>query len=1083
MKKFLKTFSIVFVLILSAICFVGCPSNKKVEITQLSAPSLVTVEKADQDVLVNISEVENASAYKVNIDGVDYLSSTNVFNATNVIVQIKEYTIYAVAVGTGNYSNSENSSEVKFTNYNKFSKPILSQENYVLSWSAVEGAESYTLKVNNSSEFTYTSRVVNLKEDSNFSALVANIGENTFTVRANESGYTRASDFSGTVTVVTNSKLSTVSDLEIVKQNENINLVFGSVSGATSYDVYVNNNFAKNVQTVSDSVVVSNISEFLTEAGKHSVSVVAKSTNKYVLNSEISESATYEIFKKFETPTISSVLIGDDSVEIVWNAISNANSYTLTINNEQFNTTIWANQCSVTKSYLSGLTAPYNFKVCANKLGYYLASDYSNVKSIQNLGKFNAPENITVSKNNGKVEVNFNAVEKANSYTILIDGTTEQVVYVTKVDVSGCITEAKSYSIKVKTNAYVFISESDYSDAVYYSELGSVSSPAEVTATVVGKNMNVSWTASENASKYVVQVSKPEDTNFVTFESEEVEGLSYTYRLLSVGTYYASVKAVGGESYTDSAFSENATSVFKTALAKVGNVSLTDNATYYELSWNSVANAEGYNVKVNGVSYTATDNVFDLQKSELDADIYYVFVSAIPAEESYYLSEECSQSVSFVYGATENVGDTYYYEGFDADYNITSQEELNHATRYAILYELSLMKVKILFDYTEDVASEYFYEKEAEKDSNYHLSDTTIYNEYISAICSNRNACWYTRWFEMDYETKILQMNFTHHGVKEPTLSTTQVADVVNANFSTLYAPSTLAKYKRSETYDDFAIESLEKSVTVNCSTELVWVIQYCNRKPAFVGENSQVEQVYNSAKSVLRQIVSNDMTDYDKVVAIYDWLVTNITYDHALLDVAFEDSSKYYGYYPEGIFFNKIAVCAGYSSAFSIMCAIEGIPSRSVGGSGHAWNKVCIGGEWFSLDPTNGSVSFTGKHTLTHLSNFLVSDANATSSIAEGNENTPIEIVSTGETNYYKNYKILDVYDLCIDSKEEFMAVTDYFYNLGRVGFEYTFESEGNVNRSSLYYWMKEYINSTDYENVETAQYVGSNTVLLYIS
>ncbi|MGN0771652.1 MAG: transglutaminase domain-containing protein [Christensenellales bacterium] len=174
------------------------------------------------------------------------------------------------------------------------------------------------------------------------------------------------------------------------------------------------------------------------------------------------------------------------------------------------------------------------------------------------------------------------------------------------------------------------------------------------------------------------------------------------------------------------------------------------------------------------------------------------------------------------------------------------------------------------------------------------------------------------------------------------------------------------SKTGRAADYDDFAINSIEKTATMSTTFELYMAIERGYR-PTPVA-SSDAERIYNKAKQVLRDIIDDEMDDFDKVRAIYDWLSCNVIYDHKLAsDSATVDettnATAYYAlfgnaaFYAEGVFDNGLAVCNGIAIAFVILCRIEGIECYKVigtsGNVGHAWNKVKIGGYWYICDAT----------------------------------------------------------------------------------------------------------------------------------
>lgn len=202
----------------------------------------------------------------------------------------------------------------------------------------------------------------------------------------------------------------------------------------------------------------------------------------------------------------------------------------------------------------------------------------------------------------------------------------------------------------------------------------------------------------------------------------------------------------------------------------------------------------------------------------------------------------------------------------------------------------------------------------------------------------------------------------------------------------------------------NFYIDSVKETMSVSTSNMLYKAVAW-GYKPVFMG--SQVEnlkQIYDNAKDALSYIVSDEMSEYEKVHAIYDYIIYNVRYDHDCANaedkyvsgnLSLNEKMKYYGYYLEGIFLNKFykkdmhAVCDGKSKAFVLMCGIEGITAVRISGEalsdgknfgGHAWNKVLLDlngtgdKEWYFVDTTWGDVGDNSNEFLSH-AYFLLSD------------------------------------------------------------------------------------------------------------
>lgn len=202
----------------------------------------------------------------------------------------------------------------------------------------------------------------------------------------------------------------------------------------------------------------------------------------------------------------------------------------------------------------------------------------------------------------------------------------------------------------------------------------------------------------------------------------------------------------------------------------------------------------------------------------------------------------------------------------------------------------------------------------------------------------------------------------------------------------------------------NFYIDGVKETMSVSTSNMLYKAVAW-GYKPVFMGSQADnLKQIYDNAKDALSYIVSDEMSEYEKVHAIYDYIIYNVRYDHDCANaedkyvsgnLSLNEKMKYYGYYLEGIFLDKFykkdmhAVCDGKSKAFVLMCGIEGITAVRISGKassdgknpgGHAWNKVLLDlngtgdKEWYFVDTTWGDVGDDSKEFLSH-AYFLLSD------------------------------------------------------------------------------------------------------------
>ncbi len=189
--------------------------------------------------------------------------------------------------------------------------------------------------------------------------------------------------------------------------------------------------------------------------------------------------------------------------------------------------------------------------------------------------------------------------------------------------------------------------------------------------------------------------------------------------------------------------------------------------------------------------------------------------------------------------------------------------------------------------------------------------------------------------------------------------------------------------------------------------------------RPTFESNTNgtKLSALYTKARQVMFKIVDNDMSDQQKVLAIYDWIVTEVDYDHSIYammgsnSISTAESVAFNSFYLEGVFDDHKAVCDGKSKAFTLMCGIENIYSKRIIGKamqpgahagksikdmtdaelaglmGHAWNKVLVEvnesgtKEWFVIDTTWGDAGIssgdpTKKSELKSYEYFLADDS-----------------------------------------------------------------------------------------------------------
>ncbi len=123
------------------------------------------------------------------------------------------------------------------------------------------------------------------------------------------------------------------------------------------------------------------------------------------------------------------------------------------------------------------------------------------------------------------------------------------------------------------------------------------------------------------------------------------------------------------------------------------------------------------------------------------------------------------------------------------------------------------------------------------------------------------------------------------------------------------------------------------------------------------------------SVKSIAEQLTSNLENDYDKLLALHDWITGYLYYN-----IDYVNDSKTAPFVDTEVLKSRKVVCLGYSNLFASLCRSINIPCYVVSGyalgidSGdtawnetnyltqepnHAWNEAYVNGRWVIVDTT----------------------------------------------------------------------------------------------------------------------------------
>ena len=164
-----------------------------------------------------------------------------------------------------------------------------------------------------------------------------------------------------------------------------------------------------------------------------------------------------------------------------------------------------------------------------------------------------------------------------------------------------------------------------------------------------------------------------------------------------------------------------------------------------------------------------------------------------------------------------------------------------------------------------------------------------------------------------------------------------------------LYGDCTQPWYLDSFTYRYYESNQQVRSVTFVRKDPLLFDYDAVNQKIA----------------EILNATIYDGMSQWQMVLSIHDYLVSNCVYDETYTYRAFYD-----------VVTRGTAVCSGYAETMVYLLREVGIPCRYISSESmnHAWNLVQLNGEWYHLDSTWNDPTSDVHGRVLH-SYFLLSD------------------------------------------------------------------------------------------------------------
>ena len=532
-----------------------------------AAPTnLVGTANADS---VNLSwdEVSNASSYKVYRDNSLLVPvSNNSFSESGLADGTYLYKV--AAVSTSGESSATASVSITIDSSAPDAPSALTATvdgaSVSLSWDPASNASSY--KVYRDGDF--------LSSTSNNSFSDSKLADGTYLYEVASVNISGESTSRASVSAtIDTAPPDTPTGLSATVNGASVELSWDAASDATSYNVYRGGSLLSSVS--SNSYTDSGLADgtYLYEIA--AVNVNGESTSK------ASVSATIDTAPP-DTPTGLSATVNGDSVELSWDAASDATSYNVYRGGSLLSS---VSSNSYTDSGLADGT--YLYEIAAVNVNGESTSKAS-VSATIDTAPPDTPTGLSATVNGVSVELNWNAVSDATSYNVYRDGSLLGSVSSNSFTDSGLADGTYLYEVTAVNVNGESGSKASVSATI---DTAPPDTPTGLSATVNGDSVELAWGTASDAASYKVYRGGS--------LLSSVSSNSYTDSGLADGTYLYEVTAVNVNGESTSKASVSAT-VYTALPNTLTNLTATVSGDSVELNWDAASDADSYNVYRDG---------------------------------------------------------------------------------------------------------------------------------------------------------------------------------------------------------------------------------------------------------------------------------------------------------------------------------------------------------------------------------------------------------------------------------------------------------------------------------------------------
>ena len=144
---------------------------------------------------------------------------------------------------------------------------------------------------------------------------------------------------------------------------------------------------------------------------------------------------------------------------------------------------------------------------------------------------------------------------------------------------------------------------------------------------------------------------------------------------------------------------------------------------------------------------------------------------------------------------------------------------------------------------------------------------------------------------------------------------------------------------------DSHSIKSLV--IDASCITDWESIGENEDLKQALMYDYEEYLEIEERAKEIVRETVTDGMSDLEKEVRLAKYVEDYITYSYE-----YEKSDEPHSLLYNGII-GHLGICHNYADAARYLMTSAGLKVIKCSSAGHEWNMICLDGKWYEFDCT----------------------------------------------------------------------------------------------------------------------------------